>query len=234
MVRGPQNGFFAVALSRGKRDFSDRDALVLNLTLPHLIQGYIAAGRVTQLERELGSLRQGLDAADVGLVLLSDDGRIRLATSRARAWLNEYFDMAARASNRLPPPVEGWVLRHVSQGRSEDHLPAIRRPLIAYRRGKSLSIRLSGGPGDLALVLSEAYSTVPLPGLASLGLSRRETEVLRWVAQGKRNADIGGILGISTATVNHHVEHIHRKLDVETRTAAVACALSAVQGSRPA
>ena len=163
------------------------DALVLNLA-PHLIR---ATSRrvVTQLERELGSLRQGLDAADVGLVLLSDDGRIRLATSRARAWLNEYFDMAARASNRLPPPVEGWVLRHVSQGRSEDHLPAIRRPLIAHRRGKSLSIRLSGGAGDLAPCVQALDRTAG----GSQFRPQPADRVLRWVAQGKAKRRHRGI-----------------------------------------
>jgi DNA-binding CsgD family transcriptional regulator len=36
-----------------------------------------------------------------------------------------------------------------------------------------------------------------------LGLSRREAEILVWVAQGKTNSEIGAILGISQLTVKN-------------------------------
>jgi DNA-binding CsgD family transcriptional regulator len=58
--------------------------------------------------------------------------------------------------------------------------------------------------------------------LKSMGLTERETEVLTWVAEGKSNRDVGIILGIKSATVKKHLEHIFRKIGVETRTAAVA------------
>lgn len=62
--------------------------------------------------------------------------------------------------------------------------------------------------------------------LISLGLTRREAEVLRWIAEGKSNHDIGMILGASTRTICKHVEHIFSKLGVENRTAAAAVALA--------
>ena len=52
-------------------------------------------------------------------------------------------------------------------------------------------------------------------------LTRREAEVLRWVAAGKSDAQIGAILGISARTVQKHLEHAYQKLGVENRTAAV-------------
>lgn len=54
------------------------------------------------------------------------------------------------------------------------------------------------------------------------GLSRREAEVLLWIAEGKRDKEIALILGISYRTVTDHVRAILTKLGVETRTAAVA------------
>jgi DNA-binding CsgD family transcriptional regulator len=51
-------------------------------------------------------------------------------------------------------------------------------------------------------------------------LTPREYEIARWVREGKRNAEIGAILGISPRTVGKHVEHILEKLGAETRTAA--------------
>jgi DNA-binding CsgD family transcriptional regulator len=55
-------------------------------------------------------------------------------------------------------------------------------------------------------------------------LTVREREVLTWIARGKSNAEIGAILGISSATVGKHLEHIYPKLGVENRTAAASFA----------
>lgn len=55
-------------------------------------------------------------------------------------------------------------------------------------------------------------------------LTLREREVLRWLALGKSNAEIGAILRISAATVGKHLEHIYPKLGVENRTAAASFA----------
>lgn len=52
------------------------------------------------------------------------------------------------------------------------------------------------------------------------GLTPREVEVVQWIGEGKRNAEIGLILGVSRRTVDKHIEHIFEKLGVETRTAA--------------
>ncbi|EIQ00690.1 response regulator containing a CheY-like receiver domain and an HTH DNA-binding domain [Opitutaceae bacterium TAV1] len=53
-------------------------------------------------------------------------------------------------------------------------------------------------------------------------LTPREREVLEHVAAGEPDAAIGRILGISSRTVEKHVEHILKKLGVEHRAAAVA------------
>ncbi|MEN9473407.1 MAG: hypothetical protein RIS48_127, partial [Pseudomonadota bacterium] len=47
--------------------------------------------------------------------------------------------------------------------------------------------------------------------------------------QGKINRDIADILGASPATVKKHLERIHGKLGVETRTAAAAMAVNRVR-----
>ena len=57
-------------------------------------------------------------------------------------------------------------------------------------------------------------------------LSSRELEVLRLLTDGASNPDISKTLHISRRTAEHHVEHILTKLDVTSRTAAVACALT--------
>lgn len=56
--------------------------------------------------------------------------------------------------------------------------------------------------------------------LELLGLTPREAEVLLWVAQGKSNGDIAGILGCAENTVKVHLGRIFEKLGVENRNAA--------------
>ncbi|MEM8694959.1 MAG: LuxR family transcriptional regulator [Pseudomonadota bacterium] len=53
-----------------------------------------------------------------------------------------------------------------------------------------------------------------------LSLSKRETEVLEWVARGKSNSAIADILGISPNTVDTHLRRIYEKLGVSDRTTA--------------
>jgi DNA-binding NarL/FixJ family response regulator len=61
--------------------------------------------------------------------------------------------------------------------------------------------------------------------LLALGLTPRAAETLLWVAQGKTNADIATILGITESTVKKHLLEIFEKLAVETRSAATLRAL---------
>jgi DNA-binding CsgD family transcriptional regulator len=80
----------------------------------------------------------------------------------------------------------------------------------------------------LALVVPHLH--VALRGVAraapdSTPLTGRETEILRWVAQGKTTWAISEILSISERTVKFHVANAVRKLDATTRAHAVAVAL---------
>jgi DNA-binding NarL/FixJ family response regulator len=56
------------------------------------------------------------------------------------------------------------------------------------------------------------------------GLTEREVEVLRLVAEGRSNPDIARVLVLSHKTVERHLSNIFTKLDVPSRTAAAAYA----------
>jgi transcriptional regulator EpsA len=60
------------------------------------------------------------------------------------------------------------------------------------------------------------------PVEAARPLSTRETEILRWLAEGKSNYEVGCILGISAATVKNHLQRIYRTLGVSNRAHALA------------
>jgi len=66
----------------------------------------------------------------------------------------------------------------------------------------------------------------PRPGTRRTpgGLTAREVDVLKLVAEGLRNADIADRLFVSPRTVDHHVAALLRKLQARTRGEAVASA----------
>jgi DNA-binding NarL/FixJ family response regulator len=64
-----------------------------------------------------------------------------------------------------------------------------------------------------------------LPGAAAEELTEREVEVLRRIAEGLSNREIGEQLGISESTVKTHVNHLLEKLGVTDRTKALVLAL---------
>jgi DNA-binding CsgD family transcriptional regulator len=75
------------------------------------------------------------------------------------------------------------------------------------------------------ITLRDALATSPLARQSDAhrsALTRREAEVLAWVSEGKRDAEIATILATSTRTVHKHVQRILAKTGADTRTAAVA------------
>jgi DNA-binding NarL/FixJ family response regulator len=58
-----------------------------------------------------------------------------------------------------------------------------------------------------------------------LSLTQRETQVLRHLALGLSNKEIGRSLSISVETVKEHVQHLLRKIDATDRTQAAVWAV---------
>ena len=58
--------------------------------------------------------------------------------------------------------------------------------------------------------------------LKTLGISKREFEVLELIAAGLSNQDIADRLFVSTSTVKTHVSNVLAKLDASRRTEAIA------------
>jgi predicted ATPase/DNA-binding CsgD family transcriptional regulator len=75
---------------------------------------------------------------------------------------------------------------------------------------------------SLDAVSTELLSTAPI---YPAGLSVREVEVLRLIADGLTNAQIADQLVISPLTVNTHVRSIYSKLEVSSRSAATRFAI---------
>ena len=98
-----------------------------------------------------------------------------------------------------------------------DGARAARAALAARVRSCVLAGRVTGGGPD-----SDAARAA-----SRLGLSAREVEVLRHVAEGRSNRDIGEAMGLSALTVKSHLARIARKLGTGDRAGMVATAIRA-------
>lgn len=78
--------------------------------------------------------------------------------------------------------------------------------------------------GRSALAPAVAGRLIERTRVGSTAVSPRETEVLSLVATGRSNQQIASELFVSEATVKSHLVHVLTKLDVDSRTAAVAVA----------
>jgi DNA-binding NarL/FixJ family response regulator len=72
--------------------------------------------------------------------------------------------------------------------------------------------------------LAGGHSAITERGSMSHGLTQRELEVLRLLAQGKTNRAIAQELIVSEKTIASHVSHVFTKLDVTSRSGATAYA----------
>lgn len=145
---------------------------------------------------------------------MSPQGAVQFATERAARWLRQVFGLSG-TPKRLPAAVARWLSESKAQRQA--------KPFVASYRGTRLRIDLLHSEVTSFCLLIEKASA-QRPNLPPRGrpLTKREAEVLTWVAHGKSNAEVAAILQVSTKTVDKHLERIYPKLGVENRTAAAS------------
>jgi DNA-binding CsgD family transcriptional regulator len=127
----------------------------------------------------------------------------------ARPLLRRLRELAGRALIPLPPAVDVLLAK-----------PAATAP--------GPRAQVAPGPvGDVNSAPAPAAAPALRGGVGgdTFGLSKRETEVLGLIAQGRTNREIGDRLFISQKTVGVHVGNILAKLGVSGRVEAAAVAI---------
>jgi DNA-binding CsgD family transcriptional regulator len=210
------------ALNHTSKDFGPRKKLLIKLLSPYFRQAYRNAQTFTHMQQKLTLVDQALDRLHLGIIVLTPDRKVRLATASAVKQVTSYLGHQCLRGNRLPEPLRTWIKQQEVVVKEKGDVVLQRNPLVLAGEGKRLVIRLVSDLDQSLLLLEEHSTTMQVESLVPFGLSPREAQVLDWVAQGKTNKEIGVILDLSPRTVQKHLEHIYRKIYVETRTAAAA------------
>lgn len=123
-------------------------------------------------------------------------------------------------------------LRHTMDTGVPQEVPIMGRGISANLRVFPLDVAAFGARG-VFLIASQLLPTepsshaAPSPDLGDLShLSRRELEVLYWLAQGLDSHEIAAKIARSSHTVQDHIKSLHAKLRVSTRGELVALAVS--------
>lgn len=214
------------ALSRSQRDFSERDRDLLNLIAPHFVSAYRNAQMFQRAKQSEAVLQTVCGAVSQGVIVLGDDGRVRFASEAAAKFIEKYFADEKSPAGFLPEKLARFVEHYKVLFENAKEFYKTPAPLIIKGETGELRVNLSfNNQSQEVILLLEAQEKLSPEKFVALGLTKREAEILYWLAQGKTNIEIGMICGISWRTVQKHAEHICEKLGAETRTAAVTLAL---------
>jgi DNA-binding CsgD family transcriptional regulator len=164
------------------------------------------------------------------IAIIAPHGRIEWATTSAHQLLQRYWPAHTGLEDRVPHQIRQWMIMHRKRRGARDTSPEKLAPLVINRPPSCLIVRSMPDGTFAALLFEEHLFELPADRLVSLGLTPREAEVLRWLAQGKSSHEIAIILGISPRTVSKHLTRVYLQLGVENRYAAVSSAMLAMRG----
>jgi predicted ATPase/DNA-binding CsgD family transcriptional regulator/Tfp pilus assembly protein PilF len=128
-------------------------------------------------------------------------------------------------ADQLYPVEEEFVAETIATTRAALNEEAFQ---AAWEAGESLSPAQAVAEAmaiDLPMAIADPHG--PLRLVLDLGLTTREVEVLRLVAEGQADKEIAAALAISRHTASKHVAALRAKLAAPSRTAAVAVAREA-------
>lgn len=161
--------------------------------------------------------RVALDAAGRHLMAVTADGELKWATPQASRLLNlaSGSEVGHAAITR---EIARWLGARSHAGFSTEAPLAIG---LGDRASLHLNYLGEVGSNEILFRITSANKEADDDILKrQFGLTAREAEVLVWISKGKANRDIGEILGLSSRTVNKHLEQIYVKLGVENRASA--------------
>lgn len=166
--------------------------------------------------------RIALDVARQFVMAVDNRGRMVWATPDTQALLTSHELAAAEQTQAMQSSIHQWL----DVGDTDNDLviqngaaPLVLRYFKKVHDNEHL-LRIAGNQ-----LLQDADALQK-----SLPLTKREAEVLMWVANGKTNREIGEILSLSPRTVNKHLEQIYPKIHVDNRAAATSIAIQALLG----
>jgi hypothetical protein len=97
------------AINHTSKDFGLRKKLLIKLLSPYLRQAYCDAQTFIHMQEKLTLVDQALERLHLGIILLTPDRKVRLATASAVKQVTNYLGHQCLRGNRLPEPLRTWI-----------------------------------------------------------------------------------------------------------------------------
>lgn len=220
LIAGSGQALIGMGFHRSTRNFTDQEVALINLIRPHLQQAFTNAMTITGHTDEQAAVDHTIENTMGAVVCVGTGGRIRWESSSAAALLNQFALRRPFRNDCISPLLRAWLTRQQSHwDTSKNVLPPL-TPLEIHQGAAVLRIRYLRHAEQHLLILEDQGATRHREALQRTGFSRREIDVLVSVLAGKTNREIGMLLGISSRTVQKHLERLYARLGVENRHAA--------------
>ena len=171
------------------------------------------------------SLSPDIVLLDVGLPSLSGFGATRQITTRCPG-VAVVMLSPSPSDDQLFQAIKSGAVAYLSKDISADELIGILKKVEQgeYPINDSLLDRPITAKKVLQLFHNLSLIGEDIEALIT-PLSRRETEILKYIAEGNSNKRIAYTLGIGEQTIKNHITSIMRKLNANDRTHAVVLAM---------
>jgi DNA-binding CsgD family transcriptional regulator len=218
----------AITLHRTHRGFTEHERDILTTLQPHLVTSYINALVCSRARNASAQIQAAMETAPGAYGYFKENGRLAWLQDRAGQWLQEFFGNEVKHDGNIPHGIRELL---------DDSIRKKTAPKLFEKVGENekLLVCLGISPVGGWVMRLERKRLNPLPRFCPLlQLSKRKNEVLKWMVEGKRNAEIARILYLSPRTVEKHVAEILAALNVENRATAIIRAMefSAAENQR--
>jgi DNA-binding NarL/FixJ family response regulator len=172
--------------------------------------------------KEILSLKPQLVLLDLelpGIDGIEVTKRVKRATSEVEILILTSFDDETKVYEAIQAGASGYLVKRVGPEKIRSGIEEVMsggtvlEPIIAKRFWNYFQ--------------SIQGAAKPPPSGNPWGLSDVELDVLRYVAKGLSNAEVGRVMTLQRRTVRTHLTHVYRKMGVNSHVEAVVIALRA-------
>jgi DNA-binding CsgD family transcriptional regulator len=199
--------------------FTEREREILNTLRPHLVTSYLNATAYSRAGESINELKATLENAPGAYGYFNADGKLAWLQEKATAWLQEFFADEVKTTQKIPQSVSHLLKASLADDNASKQFEKTGAKEI-------LNVSLGVSPLGGRVLRLERRPKTPPPHFRPLPqFTERKNDVLKWMVEGKRNAEIAAILHLSPRTVERHITEILVGLNVENRATAIVRAL---------
>ncbi len=170
----------------------------------------------------INDARTALDTAKQYVFAVDQSGNTLWATPETRELFEQNHIHITSKHNEVSKDIKHWL--HYDDRKNDLHIKTSQQN-ITIRYFKKIN-----ETEHLLRVLGQSLPIDAITLAEKLPITKRESEVLMWVAQGKTNKEIGEALSLSPRTINKHLEQLYQKIHVDNRASATSIAIQTLLG----